>query len=91
MLDLQPKTGVYLIQVTRSRTLKLQDEDKKLAMLVMTHMLQRIPTFWQYFNTRIEALYGKEFHPDKSDRKDYDYLAIHYHWYNRYAEDVSFI
>jgi hypothetical protein len=51
-------------------------------------MTQTIPQYWSNFLTRIKALYGNEFFQDKSNRDDYDYLAIHYHWYNRYAESV---
>jgi len=47
-----------------------------------------LPEFWEYFSTRIKALYGKEIFEDFSRRGGYDYLAIHYHWYNRYAERV---
>jgi hypothetical protein len=89
--DYRCKSKRCLILVKCRRTLVLRDQEDTLAALVMTHMTQRIPTFWQHFCTRIETLYSQEFHADTSNRQDYDYLAIHYHWYNRYAEDVSFL
>ena len=55
----------------------------------MTHMPKTIPEGWKNFVTRIMALYAHGFVEDDSRREDYDFLAIHYHWYNRYAEDVS--
>jgi hypothetical protein len=67
----------------------LQDADDKLAALVISHMTQTIPYFWSYFCARIEALYNKEIRYDWSKRCGYDFVAIHYHWYNRYAEMVS--
>jgi hypothetical protein len=70
--------------------LKLEDKDAQLAALIISHMTQSIPLFWQYFRIRIQALYGRELFHDFSDRQGYDYLAIHYHWYNRYAERVKF-
>jgi hypothetical protein len=68
--------------------LKLEDKDGQLAALVISHLRMSLPEFWEYFCTRIKALYGEEICRDFSRRGGYDYLAIHYHWYNRYAERV---
>jgi hypothetical protein len=69
------------------KSLLIQDEQKNLGALVISHMPQSI--FWADFTSRIQMQFKKEFFKDYSDRKGYDFLAIHYHWYNRYAEKVS--
>lgn len=51
-------------------------------------MPKRIPRFLINFMTRLKALYGKDMGFDDSHREGYDFVAFHYHWYNRYAEDV---
>jgi hypothetical protein len=66
-----------------------QDQEKKLGALLITHMPSTIPYFWEDFTARIKALFAQEFTEDHSDRSKYNFLAIHYHWYNRYAEKVS--
>jgi hypothetical protein len=71
-----------------SRSLKLEDKAGQLAALIITHLPKFLPEFWKIFYTRIKALYGDELLEDFSRRLGYDYLAIHYHWYNRYAERV---
>jgi hypothetical protein len=68
--------------------LKLEDKKGQLAALVISHINTALPEFWEKFTARIIALYGKEFFDEVSKRVGYDYLAIHYHWYNRYAEWV---
>jgi hypothetical protein len=70
------------------KSLLLQDQKEKLLALFITHMPSTIPKFFQDFNTRVKIHFAKEFTRDQSDRSNYDFLAIHYHWYNRYAEKV---
>lgn len=69
----------------------LQDDHNKLAALVISHLRQNMPDFWIKFCARLRALYSKDMYWDQSKRLGYDYLAIHYHWYNRYAELVSYL
>ena len=76
-----------LIRIFR-QTLKLQDMKKQLALLLITHLTTCMSVFWPIFCARINALYAKEMYSDRSDRCGQDYVAIHYHWYNRYAEQV---
>jgi hypothetical protein len=33
-------------------------------------------------------MYGKDLQYDRSKRPGYNFTAIHYHWYNRFAEQV---
>ena len=68
--------------------MKLEDKGGQLAALIISHLIMSLPEFWEYFSTRIKALYGKEIFEDFSRHRGYNYLAIHYHWYNRYAERV---
>ena len=70
------------------QSLKLEDLDKNFAALLITHLTTCMPEFWENFCARICALYAKDLHHDRSDRPGQDYVAIHYHWYNRYAELV---
>jgi len=72
-------------------SLLFQDQKGKLGALLITHMPDTIPHFFNDFTTRIKLQYAKEFAADKSDRNGYDFLAIHYQWYNRYAEKVSLL
>jgi len=69
----------------------LQDAAKVFRALLVTHMKKKVPQFWNSFMTRIMGLYGKDFVKTTSDREDYHFLSIHYHWYSRYAESVSSI
>jgi hypothetical protein len=71
------------------KSLMFQDQENKLGALLITHMPDTIPDFWKNFTARIQAHFIKEFREDCSNRDKYDFLAIHYHWYNRYAEKVS--
>lgn len=68
--------------------MKLEDKNGKLAALLITHLTKSLPDFWKTFFIRMHALYGDELFSTTSDQRGYDYLAIHYHWYNRYAEKV---
>jgi hypothetical protein len=70
------------------QSLKLEDLDKNFAALLITHLTTCMPAFWTNFCARIKALYAKEWYFDRSNREGQDYVAIHYHWYNRYAEVV---
>ena len=79
-----------MIKYLYRKSLLIQDEENKLGALLITHMPYTIPHFFNDFTTRIKLQYAKEFTADKSDRGGYNFLAIHYHWYNRYAEKVSF-
>ena len=83
---LPPSMFLYLTLVRR--TLVLEDKNNGLAALVVSHMTAA--DFWTYFCVRIKALYGHEMHHDESKRVGYDYIAVHYHWYNRYAEQVRY-
>jgi len=80
---------MYKILTIHRNTFKLHDKNNTFRALVVSHMKQTIPQFWDSFMTRIMALYGKNFVAENSDRPGYDFMAIHYHWYNRYAESVS--
>ncbi|KAF8055005.1 hypothetical protein FPV67DRAFT_1459498 [Lyophyllum atratum] len=35
---------------------------------------------------QLDSLFPNELYYDTSDRKDYNFLAVHYSWYNRYGE-----
>ena len=80
-----------MIEHLYRKSMMLRDSEKKLGALLVTHMPDAIPHFSNDFTTRIKLQYAKEFKADKSDRKDYGFLAIHYQWYNRYAEKVSLL
>ena len=67
----------------------IQDDKGQFGGLLVTHMPERIPKFLNDFTTRLQALYGKDMGYDNSDREDYDFVAVHLHWYNRFAESVS--
>ena len=82
---------VYEILTKSSKTLKLLDDSNAFKALVVSHMSKTIAEFWKTFVTRITALYGEKFVVDSSDRPGYDYMAIHYHYYNRYGGRVRFI
>jgi hypothetical protein len=69
----------------------LQDEDNKFAALITTHLTSKLSQFWEFFNARVDTLFEKEFVYNKLRCPKYNYNAIHYHWYNRYAEDVSWL
>jgi hypothetical protein len=72
-------------------TLKIVDDKGQLGIVVVTHMRQRIPRFLKDFMTRLKALYAKDMVFDNSDRVGYKFVAVHYHWYNRFAELVCSI
>jgi hypothetical protein len=38
---------------------------------------------------KIQALLLGEWYPDCSDRENYEYLALHYSFYNWFAENVK--
>jgi len=78
-----------MIKYLYRKTLLLQDKEEKFLSLLITHMPDTVPNFWRDFTTRIKLQYGKEFTKDNSDRSGYDFLSLHYHWYNRFAEKVS--
>jgi hypothetical protein len=81
-------TRIILINFV-SRTLMLCDADDNLAALVITHLIHNMPDFWNKFKARMKVLYSRDMLYDRSRRIGYDYVAIHYHWYNRYAELAS--
>jgi hypothetical protein len=70
------------------QTLKVLDDKGQLGFILVTHMTKRILKFQQDFTTRLQAMYGKDLQYEESDRPDYNFTAIHYHWYNCFAEQV---
>ena len=68
-----------MIKYLYRKSLLIQDKEKKLKMLLITHMLYTMSDFFNDFMIRIKLQYAKEFIADKSDRNGYDFLAIHYH------------
>jgi hypothetical protein len=70
------------------QTLKVLDDKGQLGFILVTHMRKRIPKFQKDLTTRLQGLYGKDLQYDRSERRNYNFTAIHYHWYNRFAEQV---
>jgi len=80
-----------MIKYMYRKTLMLQDKEENFLSLLITHMPDTVPNFWRVFLDRIKLQYPKEFTKDRSDRSGYGFLSLHYHWYNRFAEKVSYI
>lgn len=66
----------------------IQDQDRQIMLMLVTHLTKKLPQFWKYFSLRAESFYQKHFHWDDSENPGYKYEAIHLHWFNRYTEDV---
>jgi len=66
-----------------------EDNEQQLGLLVVTHMGTALPAFQKYLVSRLQALYNKDFTVENSKREGYNFVSIHYHWYNRYSERVS--
>jgi len=69
--------------------LYLCDTKEELLAMLLTHMPISIPQAFETMSQRLLAHFHNEVWDQKSNRAKYNYLAIHYHWYNRYTEHVS--
>ena len=69
--------------------LHLSDTKDKFLALLLTHMPTCIPQAFETLSNRLLAHFHNEIWDENSNRPKYNYLAIHYHWWNRYAEQVS--
>ncbi|KAG6875516.1 hypothetical protein C0993_008854, partial [Termitomyces sp. T159_Od127] len=83
-----PKGGYLKIDsgICKGKTLKIQDGESNLVGILLTHMSTSIPQCNESVINILKALFPQELHEDSSKRPGYNFLSMHYSWYNRYAE-----
>lgn len=71
------------------QTLKLVDKNGDLVVLVVPHGHQALKTKLATLQQEIDALFPGELERIDSMQEGYNFLALHYTYYNRYFESVG--
>ncbi|KAG6815699.1 hypothetical protein H0H93_009152 [Arthromyces matolae] len=81
--------GTYLTidsTIAEGQTLKFLDASNQFVGLLLTNMTSIVPHCNDDIMGALEAHFGDNLGQDTSDRSDYEFLSLHYSWYNRYSE-----
>jgi hypothetical protein len=65
------------------------DHHKALLFMLSTHLTQALPEKMALLLSELQALFPGELSYENSKREGYEFLALHFSWYNRYSESVS--
>jgi hypothetical protein len=72
------------------KTLKIVDQNNNLILLLVPHASDCLYEKFDILPSELQALFPGELYHTTS-RVDDEFLALHFSWYNRYYESVSFL
>lgn len=54
-----------------------------------THLPDALPEKMALLQSELQTLFAGELYEEDSRRDGYEFLALHFSWYNRYSESVG--
>ena len=68
--------------------MRLADMEDNTLVLLATHAKTLLQHKFQVIFAEVDSLFPGELYPEDSRRPDYNFLALHFGYYNKYSESV---